>query len=111
MHHRDIQAMVIELFKVKHNIGPSLLKKIFILNENFNPNLRFSSEFKRPNISSVQYGEDSLAYFGSVIWDLIPQEIKFINNLNSFKTAIRKWTPSECPCRLCCTYIGGLGYI
>ena len=58
MHHRNIQAMVIELFKVKHNIGPSLLKKIFILNENFNPNLRFSSEFKRPNISCVHYGED-----------------------------------------------------
>ena len=110
IHHRNIQAMAIELFKVKHNIGPSLLKKIFILNENFNPNLRFSSEFKRPNISSVHYGEDSLAYFGSVIWDLIPQEIKIMNNLNSFKTAIRKWTPSKCPCRLCRTYIGSLGY-
>ena len=110
MHHRNIQAMAIALFKVKHNIGPSLLKKIFILNENFNPNLRFSSEFKRPNIRTVHYGEDSLAYFGSVIWDLIPQDIKLINNINSFKIAIRKWKPSECPCRLCRTYIGSLGY-
>ena len=111
IHHRNIQAMAIEIFKVKHNIGPTLLSKIFIQNENFNQNLRYSSEFKRPHINTVHYGKDSLGYFGSVIWDLLPQNLKELNELNSFKTAISKWTPNECPCRLCQTYIGHLGYI
>ena len=50
IHHRNIQTMSIEMFKSKHNIGPSLMKKIFPMNENFNPNLIHSSEFKKPNV-------------------------------------------------------------
>ena len=78
--------------------------------DNFNANLRYSSEFKRPNIHTVHYGNDSLGNFGSVTWHLIPQNIKILTQLNSLKTAIRKWTPNECPCRLYQTYIGRLGY-
>ena len=29
IHHRNIQAMAIEIFKVKHNIGPTLLSKFY----------------------------------------------------------------------------------
>ena len=111
MHHRNIQAMVIEMFKTKNNVGPSLLNQIFIQNQHFNPGLRSSSEFKRPNVNTVHYGKDSLAYFGSVIWDLIPRDIKEIENLTKFENAIKKWKPDPCPCRLCQIYIGGLGYI
>ena len=111
IHHRNIQAMAISMFKVKNNVGPSLLNRIFKLNDNFNPALRHSSEFKRSNIRTVHYGKDSLGYFGSTIWDLIPQNIKLINNLTEFKSAIKKWKPDACPCRLCQTYIAGLGYI
>lgn len=110
IHHRNIQAMAIEMFKAKNNVGPSLLNKIFIKNQHFNPALRSSSEFKRPNVNTVHYGKDSLAYFGSVIWDLIPGDIKEIENLYKFKNEIKKWKPDECPCRLCQIYIGGLGY-
>ena len=111
IHHRNIHAMAIEMFKVKNNVGPSLLNEIFTLNDNFNPGLRHSSEFKRSNVRTVHYGKDSLGYFGSIIWDLIPQNIKLMSNLNQFKSAIKKWKPDACPCRLCQTYIAGLGYI
>jgi len=40
MHHRNIHAMAIEIFKVKYNVGPSLLNQIFRLNDNLNPALR-----------------------------------------------------------------------
>ena len=99
------------MVKTKNNVGPSLLNQIFIQNQHFNPGLRFSSEFKRPNVNTVHYGKDSLAYFGSVIWDLIPRDIKEIENLTKFENAIKKWKPDACPCRLCQIYIGGLGYI
>ncbi len=110
IHHRNIQTMCIEMFKSKNNIGPTIMNKIFPINENFNPNLIHSSEFKKPIVSSVHYGKDSLSYFGSVIWDLIPQYIRELNDIHQFKNAIRNWKPTECPCRLCQVYLGGIGY-
>ena len=110
MHHRNIQAMVIEMFKLKNNLGPSLLDNIFKLNNNIRPGLRSHSEFARPNINTVHYGKDSLKYFGSHIWDLIPQDIKEAANLYIFKSKIRNWAPEKYPCRLCQVFIGGLGY-
>ena len=110
IHHRNIQAMAIEMYKAKNNLGPSLLNYIFMLNENTGLNLRTNSDFFRPSVNTVHFGKDSLAYFGSVIWDIIPSDIKHCNDLNYFKRKIRNWSPDECPCRLCQVYLQRLGY-
>ena len=34
-------------------------------------------------------------------WNLIPSEIKYVYSLETFKREIRKWKPSNCPCRIC----------
>jgi hypothetical protein len=34
IHHKNIQAMLIEMYKVKNNLGPNLLEDIFTLNTN-----------------------------------------------------------------------------
>ena len=110
IHHKNIQAMLIEMYKVKNNLGPNLLEDIFTLNTNNRYNFRFFRDFVRPNINTVHYGKDSLKYFGSVMWDFIPLEIKQSANLEDFKNKIRSWSPTECPCRLCQTYLPGIGY-
>ena len=110
IHHRNIQAMAIEMFKLRNDLGPSLLANIFQVNNNVRPGLRSHSEFARPTINTVHYGKDSLRYFGSLIWDLIPQDIRESTNLGIFKRKIRNWAPENCPCRLCQEFIGGLGY-
>ena len=111
IHHRNIQTMAIEMYKVKNNLGPSILDNIFELNTHSRPGLRTSSEFSRPRVNTVHYGKDSLQYFGSVIWDIVPRDIKNSDNINSFKKHIRNWSPDECPCRLCQVYLHGVGYI
>ena len=111
IHQRNIQSLAIEMYKAKNNLGPILLKDIF-LDINYNgPTLRTSADFVLPRINSVHYGEDSLGYFGCKIWNLIPNETRSVNNLAIFKRVIRKWAPEKCPCRLCKTYIQGFGYI
>ena len=110
IHHRNIQAMAIEIFKTKNSLGPNLLNNIFESKNHLRPGLRSQSEFLRPNINTVHYGNDSLKYFGSLIWDLIPQNIKESINLDIFKNKIKTWAPDKCPCRLCQVFIGGLGY-
>ena len=31
--------------------------------------------------------------------------------LLEFKSKLKSWNPINCPCKLCKTYIGGVGYI
>ena len=38
-----------------------------------------------PNINSVRFGKVSIRYFGPVIWNSIPAEIRNANTLSSFK--------------------------
>ena len=32
--------------------------------------------------------------------DMLPDDYKDIDNLNTFKNKIKKWKPKNCPCRL-----------
>jgi len=110
IHHRNIQAMAIEMYKAKNNLGPSILNNIFALNTEIRPNLRTNTEFIRPRVNTVYYGKDYLQYFGSVIWNIVPRDIKNSETLSRFKNKIRSWSPDECPCRLCEVYLHGVGY-
>ena len=110
IHQRNIQSMAIEMYKTKNNLGPNLLNNIFNLNGNIRGGLRTNSDFLRPRVNTVHFGKDSLRYFGSVIWDKVPIQIKNSVNLSSFKSKIRNWSPDECPCRLCQVYLHRLGY-
>ena len=62
-------------------------------------------------MNSVFHGQGSIAYFGTFTWQLLPSKFKDLNTASAFKTAIRKWKPNNCPCRLCKTYIGNVGFI
>ena len=57
-------------------------------------------------------GKMSLRYFGPVVWEtMLPAKFKLISDLDKFKEDIKEWIPSNCKCRLCKTYIAGLGFI
>ena len=64
-------------------------------------NLRKLSQFYRPKVNSVYSGTESVSFLGPKIWDLVPNEIKDIENL----AAINKWSPEKYPCRLWKDYI------
>ena len=68
-------------------------------------------EFTVPNVKSVFHGTESVSYIGPKIWDMVPSNIKDLNNLSAFKQAIKKWKPEKCPCRWGKTYIPNLGFI
>ena len=72
--------------------------------------LRNPYEFSILNVN-VFHGQASIKYLGPFIWQLVPSEFKDLNTVSVFKAAIRKWKPNNCPCRLCKTYIGNVGFI
>ena len=67
IHHRNIQALAIELYKAKHDLSPSLMKEIFLEKCYNGPKLRSQTDFELPYVTTVHYGTDSLRSFGPKI--------------------------------------------
>ena len=112
VHERNIQRLLTEMFKAKNKLEPHLLQGIFEANSYQGPTLRNSSKyFSRPHVNTVKYGERSLQNLGVRLWDQLPRDIQEIDRLPKFQSFIKKWRPQKCPCNLCKTYIGGLGYV
>ena len=87
------------------------MKDIFVNSEYNGPQLRCEKQFYMPRVKTVYKGEESLKVFAPKIWELVPEEYKSIKSIDKFKTEIKKWQPSKCPCRLCKDYVTGVGYV
>ena len=55
-------------------------------------------------------GSESVSFLGPRIWDMLLDNYKNIDNLNTFKNRIKKWKPENCPCRFCKVYINNIGF-
>ena len=76
IHHQNIQSLAMEICNVCkigaiHNLPGGNLREVFVRN-NHNYSLRSESELLLPNVNTVFKGENSISYFGSVIWNSIP---------------------------------------
>ena len=72
---------------------------------------RSNRQFKKPKVRTVYKGENSLRYFGPVVWDeMLSNEYKNYTSLLEFKNAIKEWVPMNCNCRLCKTYLPRIGF-
>ena len=75
VHHYNIQTLVLELYKVYNNISQTIFWELFTRNNN-GYYLRLESDFVIPQISTLLKGSNSIRYFGAIIWNLIPEELK-----------------------------------
>ena len=109
IHHRNLQVLAIEMFKIKNNMAPEFLNEIF-QNRALLYNLRTNSNFSSRQVHSVYHGTESLSFLGPKKWKLVPEYTKQSENLKNFRNKIKKWVPSRCPCRLCCIYFQNIGF-
>ena len=73
--------------------------------------MRHINHFETSFVRTVYNGTESVSYLGPKIQDIVPEEYKTHNSLNSFKESIKNWVPLNCLCRLCKTYVHGVGFI
>ena len=81
IHHRNIQYLAIELFKVKSGSAPGFLNNIFstrIIPDNSRiSSLRSQTDFYNyQNPRTVRFGAETLRSLGPKIWNIIPTDIK-----------------------------------
>ena len=111
VHQKDIQVLVIELYKIMNGLSPIIMKDVFPLNNNLSCNNGNRRIFHSRPIKSVAYGSETLPHHALIIWELVLTHMKSLQSVASFESAIKKWKLSDCPCRLCRTYIFQLGFV
>ena len=71
-----------------------------------------TNKFVRSNVITVNRGENSLRTFGPILWNtMLPENLKCLDSLDTFIENIKKWVPDNCNCKICKTYVEGLGFI
>ena len=68
--------------------GP-IFEEIFHIREN-KYNLHNCSYFTTPAVNSVYYGSEIISNLGPRIWNLVPNKLKELSTLNSFKKTDQK---------------------
>ena len=111
IHQRNLQVLATEIFKVKNNLSPEIMKQVFDFQEPYYNLHSETSQFRRENIKTTHYDIQSVKILGPKIWAMIPQNIKNFKYLQEFKKLIKVWKPKACPCRMCKKYVAKIGFI
>ena len=110
IHQKNLQLFATEIYKTKNDLRPKIMKDIFhFIRKPYN--LRNDPELQRRRNRTVYFGTESISSLALKIWELIPSDIRSANSLGMFKEKIKFWTTDKCPCRLCKTYIGNVGFV
>ena len=86
IHHRNLQVLAIEMFKIKNKMAPELLNEIF-QEKTASYNLRRNSNFFIRKVHSVYHGTESLSFLGPKIWELVPEGLKQSESLEKIGRA------------------------
>ena len=98
------------MYKTKNDLESKIMKDTFhFIQKPYN--LRNDPELQRRRNRTVYFGTESISSPAPRIWELIPSDIRSANSVGIFKEKINFWTTDRCPCRLCKTYIGNVGFI
>ena len=70
IHNRNLRVLALEIFKFIHGLLPSIMENIFLSKPIDRRALRSQQDLYLPNVKSVHKGQDSLRYFGPIVWSM-----------------------------------------
>ena len=74
-------------------------------------NWRTHSDFFRNSVNSSKYGLNSIRFFASKVWQMVPMEMKNLKSHEDFKNKARRRRPDGCECKLCKDLVSNLGCV
>ena len=93
IHKRNLRFPACEMFRLKRNMAPELIKELILPNRQRRYELRNNPDFALPIVKSVHKDLESLSYLGPKICKILPLEIKWTDTFSQFKAKIKKWNP------------------
>ena len=94
--------------KVKGNLSNNIMHGIFQAGKN---NLRSQTDFASNCVNTNKFDLNSLRYFPSEVYSMVPLEIKNSGSVDIFKTKIRNSEHKDCYIYLCKAYLNNLGFL
>ena len=110
IHTKNLQTLMIEIFKTQNNMNHSFMNEIFREQVNMH-NLRNNNELVLPRIKTVNFGSESSRYRGPQLWFSLPQDRRNTESISLFKSKIKKWHGEDCSCRLCRPFIPNVRFL
>ena len=104
------QKLLIRIYKALHDNSGNSLKELFVRRES-TINMCSKPELVVTSVNSALKGKNSLRYFGSVICNSLPIEIREDHSIFWFVTKIKQWNPIASPCTICKSYTGKVHFI
>ena len=109
VHQRNLQLLMVEIYKTKENLNPEFMKDIFITND-MPYSLRGGNSLLQPSARTTNFGIETTPFIGHKLWQMLPNDIKTANPLAVFKNRIKTWKGEKCNCRLCRIFVANLGF-
>ena len=100
LHIRCIKAIASEVFKSLNNLNPNFMNKMFQVKD-ITYDLRDSNILCQPKFNKITYGKKTFSYYGTHIWNSLPNNIKQCPSLDNFKTMLKAWEGPKCQCSMC----------
>ena len=99
------------MFRDSGNLSSPIMNDIFAQKDKSRYKLRQISKFLRLLMKLVSQGSENASLVGPKVRDMLLDDYKDADNLDTFKNKVKKWKPGNCPCRLRKIYINNIGFI
>ena len=100
IHCSNLQKLMIDIYECSNYISPALFTEFFATKE-ISYDLRIKNLLQIPKVKTSSYGQSSLSFRGSILWNTLSDRIKSAQNIRGFKTIIRNWKGESCSCTIC----------
>ena len=97
---RRIKKVASEVFKSLHDLNPVFMKDMFEVKE-ISYDLRDRNILHQPKFQKITYGKMTFKYYGSHIWNMLPNKLKECTSFDNFKSMLKEWEGPKCQCSIC----------
>ena len=93
---KDLQnyniCCIVQKFIHKPTLLPEAINDLFRKNEQIHDyNTRHKKDLHPPKINTKSYGEKTFSFQGTALWNKLPENIKEITSVNTFKSKLKKY--------------------
>ena len=88
VHQRNLQLLMIEIFKTRHDLNPNFMKQI-LEEKVLLYNIRCSDKLQLPTAKTTDLGIDTVRFVGGKVWKTLPPELKKSDSIKIFKRRIK----------------------
>ena len=100
LYENRILIILCEVYRCIMKLNPIYLHDMFVTSSNVH-NTRGKLKLNLPNYKYVKYGKDTFSYNGTMLWNMLSDDLKCTENFSDFKRLLNAWEGPHCSCSYC----------